>query len=494
MGVIVKDDQVPAAGQPSSLTYSGDGDMIGVVYFKDSSPDTFSIRTYNVGSGECVRAHLLDGYFAGIWTHKESLRFAVILPDWKIIVREIPFALGDSYTDLTDPLPTPPDLNPAEPFLFFPVLNRISYISRGSVTIWDIRNKKYLLTAKDVAFKASAMSFSPNGHFFACGTIGSDTYLWKDGTDGYTLHQKLTSSVMSPTPLFSPDNNSIITWARSTIQLWPLEDSAIPTSTDTPQASGQGHPFVLEFSPDIRFAAYARLSGNTVTVIDPQSGTKRLVVDAGMEVYGLKVSNNTVTVEGNEKLVTWSLPVQGGAPDRTATVEDSIQTKSLNNLNNCGPELTSISLNPPMMAKILYRGKTKTGTNSSLNIYNLDTGVMIGEVEGDYDMPWFSSDGSQIWCDGEAGKKQGWRIVAIDGSSDVELVPLTGSPPADWPWESTHGYYVEDDGWIRNSESGELMWLLPRWRSDERRTRVWKGPFLGLLHGTLSSPVILKLE
>jgi hypothetical protein len=491
-GAIVRNDQVPITGQPSSLTYSEDGDMIGVAYIEDSSPDTFCICIYNIGSGERVDSHLIDGCFTGIWTHEESLRFAAILPDWRIAVRDIPFAPGRDYRDLTDPLPTPSDINLTEPFLFSPTLHRISYISDDAVIIWDIQSERYLLFAQDAAFKASAMAFSSDGHLFACGTIGSDIYLWKDGPGGYAFHQKLVSSITSPAPLFSPDNGSVVTWGHSTIQLWPLEDSATPTSSDAPQASGQGHPFILEFSPDRGSAAFARLRDNTVTVTNPQSGAQRLVIDVGMEVHGLKVSNNTVTVEGSEKLVTWSLPDQGGASDRTATAEDSIQTTTLNNLQNRGPRSTSISLNPPMIAKI--QSRHGTGTIRSLNIYNLGTGVKIGGIEADCDMPWFSSDGSQIWCEGETGKEQGWEIVTVDGLSDVNLVPLAEGPPEDWPWKSSRGYTVTDDGWILSHGSKQLMRLPPRWRSDERRTRVWSGPFLGLLHSTLPTPVVLKLE
>jgi hypothetical protein len=231
-----------------------------------------------------------------------------------------------------------------------------------------------------------------------------------------------------------------------------------------------------------------------VTVIGLRSGAQRLVIDTGMEVYGLKVSDNAIAVEGGRKLVVWNLPEKDGPSDGTAaaaTIEDSIWTTTPKALGNRGPKFTSISPDFLIIAET-WPGY-ETGAIGSLAMHDVNTGARIGKAKANCDMPWFSPDGNQIWCEGDIGMEQGWEIVRTSGSPKIKLVPLAVSPPEDWPWRSSRGYTIADDGWILSREGKQLMWLPPRWRSDERGTRVWSGRFLALLHGTLSDPVVLEL-
>ena len=347
----IRETEKQAKNRPFSLTYSNNGNMIGVACLDDSSPKTFAIRLHNANSGECIHSCSFDGWFAGIWTHEGSFRFAAILPDWRVAVYEIASIPGDDHCSVAETFIIPDDLNPTKPFLFYPVLHRVSYFSGDFVTIWDAQGRDFPLHAEGADLRKSAMSFSPDGCFFACGTVGSDIWLWRDCPGGYKFHRKLTSSTISPTPLFSPDNGSVITWDRSTIQLWPPEDAVTSTPNGALRTSGQRHPFILEFSPGEGSAAFARLRDNVVTVIDPRSGARRLVIDAGMEVYGLKVSDSTVMVEGRAKLVIWDLPKGGGVSDSMGTVEDSVRTTTFKTLMYCKPKFNSISPDLRMIAE-----------------------------------------------------------------------------------------------------------------------------------------------
>ena len=59
------------------------------------------------------------------------------------------------------------------------------------------------------------MSFSPDGRFFACGTIASEIHLWKDSPTGYKLHQKVkTAGHEVCRTLLSPNGESIATDSR----------------------------------------------------------------------------------------------------------------------------------------------------------------------------------------------------------------------------------------------------------------------------------------
>ena len=485
----VRESPSQARSYPS-FTASADGEVIGAAYIETSFLDTFAIRVYSIGSGEQVHSHWYDGRVVGIWAHEGSLRFAAIQPARKMTVWEVgltPSGPGchTVTTPVVETLTTPPDLNLTEPLVFFPALHKISYVSGNILKIWDAKEKIRSLHVRGLDFNGPTMSFSPDGRFFACGTVGSDVYLWKDCAGGYTFHRKITSSVISPSPLFSPDSSSVITWGRSTIQIWPLEDP-VTTPDDILQTSEQRCPFVLGFSPDEGSVAYARLNDTTVTVINPRTGAQKTVIDAGVEIYGLRVDNDTVTVDGDGKLATWDLPKEDDASNGTATLRDCVL--STTSEAGFGSKHTSISPDLLMIAR------SWGGRVGWLIISDAKTGKEIGATEVDCEVSWFTPDGSQIWCSGGVGKEQGWEIVRAGVSTKISLVPLAGSPPKGWPWRSSRGYTVADDGWTLSRESNKVLWLPPRWKSDDGNTRMWSGGFLALLHRTLTDPVILELD
>jgi hypothetical protein len=84
--------------------------------------------------------------------------------------------------------------------------------------------------------------------FFAC-AIGQELHVWKDSPTGYILHQKLAVTGESPRPFLSPNGESIIITAGSTIHLLPTKDPILSLSS-VPTPSVDGHNFILAFSPD----------------------------------------------------------------------------------------------------------------------------------------------------------------------------------------------------------------------------------------------------
>jgi WD40 repeat protein len=484
----VRESGARAKGRPSAVASSADGDVIGVAYTDRSTPGAFTICIYEIGSGECVDSRLFDGWFTGIWLHEQSLRFAAVEPG-AIAVWEIPFASGYSRREV-ESLDIPANFNPSKPFVFLQTPYRLAYVVGGGVFIVDVQHDNVLLEAEDANPQGSVMTFSPDGRFFACGTTGPDIYLWKESPTGYILHQKFTSSTQSPIPLFSPDKASVVTWDPSTIQLWPLEGIPAPAEGDLPQLTKRSEQFLLDFSPGGDFAVAARRESSTVTILDLQPGAQRLTIDAGMEVYGLRAVGNTVVVEGSNKFVTWTLPVGNTV---TLGVGDSVGAKTFKILRPQRPQATSIS---PNLLHIAVRGEgIKSVPVTPLYVRDVSTGGLLAKLFATGDMVWFSRNGSQVWCDGEVGKEQGWQVVKDSGSTRIDLDPLpVGSPPEGYPWRSSRGCTVTDDGWILDLEGKRLLWLPTHWRSYEKTTRIWSGPFLALLHDTLPEPIVLKLE
>ena len=495
--VRVRENEEEAKGRPSAITLSTDGGMIGVAYSDPSTPWYFIICVYEIDSGRRVYAHSFDERFIKIWTHGQSFRFATV-ETGTITVCEVELTSNSGFRSV-DTFNIPGIFDPLGSFSFFPISYRLAYVTivGGIVMIWDFRSGKPILEAKNANFQDSKMSFSSNGHFFACGTAGPDIYLWEECPTGYTLHQKFTSGTPSPALLFSPDETSIVTWDSSTIHLWPWGGPSTPTLPSLSHITERPKRFLLDFLPDLGSVVVARRKSNAVAVLDLKTGVRQLTIDTGMKVFNLRGFGQTVVVEGPSGFVTWTLPVGDSVLGAVMGVEDGIRTTAaLAPRRTVRSRSTSVS---PDLSQIAIRGTAwRVGDvcTAPLSVYDVSTGVRLAGISGvDGDMAWFSQDGSQVWCGGEVEKERGWRVVKGNGPTQVSLDPLPiGNPPEGYPWRSSRGYTVTDNGWILDPEGKRLLWLPPCWRSYERKDRVWSGPHLALFHDTLPEPVILRLE
>ena len=495
-GVVrVGESEKQAKGRPVAITSSVDGDTIGVVYVGHLMPDEFTICVYRSGFGRCVYAQAFCGRFNNIWAHEQYFQFSAmksgLLAVWEVELTSVNYRFKSA--DTSD---FPVNFGSRGLVSFFPTLRRFAYIVQGSIIIWDARSSKFLLDAEDARFRGSTMTFSSSGRFFACGTTGPDIYIWEESPTWYTLHRKVTSSTPSSVPLFSPDETSIITWDSSTIQLWPLGGFSTPTlynSSNSPKVDGPPGHFFLGFFPGKGSVVAARCMSNTAVAFDLKTSARWLTIDAGMRIHGLRVFGDTVVVEGWDRFITWKLPEGDNLHGITLGVKDSVRTITFKILRTT--QLHSTSISPDLLQVATCRVLFDASRAPQLLIYDVPTADLLAAIPTVGEMVWFSQDGSQVWCDGGVGGEEGWRVVKGDGSTQVSLDPLPiGALPEEYPWRSSRGYTVTDDGWVLDPGSKRLLWLPPHWRSHERGTRAWSGPFLALLHDTLPEPVILMLE
>jgi len=254
---LTEEGPIPAV---HSITYSGCGTMLGVLF---QNHNISAISTYNVLSGTPIHSHPVEGLLAGtIWTHDEYVQFTV-LGSGSITIWEVGFTSKHPPTEVKS-LPTPNNFDPSEQFHFLPMHSRFAFLLEEAVTVWDAQLSKCLLNPVDVKMTKN-MTFSADGHFFACEAYGSEIYLWKESPTGYTLHQKLPSGRGSVTPLLSPNGQLIIGLNYSTVWLWHTTHLTIPLSNTSTHIPWDPRRFVLEFSPDGSLAATARLEDNTAT-------------------------------------------------------------------------------------------------------------------------------------------------------------------------------------------------------------------------------------
>ena len=470
--IVAREDIMP----DRPMIYSARGTLLGVLA---GDRGTHTVDIYDVLSGTHTSSHSVGGSVArAVWTHEECLRFTTVELG-SIIIWEVGFNSRQPPTKVGS-LPTPASSLSPTGFLLLPTLSRIAITQRGRVLVWDARHRKILLDSVDVKGPRNT-SFSPDGRLFVCGSSRPELYLWREeAPNGYVLHRVFTASTAFTTQVISPDGESIVSFRRLMVQLWRTTTS--PTlSGDLIQASqGTLGEFILQFSPGEKLAAVGRRRGNAITVLDLKSGDLRFIIDTDMDICGMGMTESTVLVAGDGKVVTWDLPV-GNCVLSTRT-----KTNTFNHSASPGMGLY-ISVSPDL------RHVATKQFSKDLHVYDMHTGKLLAVAESKGDIPGFALDGHGVWCTTINGEVDRWNIIKDIKSDVIKLRRFRSTEAWGFPWQSPRDYQVTSDGWVLSSSGKRLLWLPPHWRSHETH-RMWSGSFLALLHGELPEAVILELE
>ena len=479
-----------------SIAHSANGKMVGVLrgYITPPYLRAVEISIFDTAAGVHVCSHLLSGRSPlpdGIWIQGCSLRFATT-DRRTITIWEVGFTSSATPAEVANlPIPDGDSHGDALGLQLLRAPCRLALAFRHQVQIWDALNSKYLLHITDANLPQNP-TFSSDGRFFACGTAKSELYLWRESPTGYLLHKTLSLSAIYSGPRFSPDGESIVAFGGRTIQLWHTRGSTAPPSSTFTQAPQRIENFVLDFSPDGTLAVAARQKGDTIAILDLESGVMRSTTNVGMGVYGLGVIGNMVVVIGDRKVTRWVLPA--GDCSRV-DLEDSCWATDLRD--------------PPRQNESVLHGSVSPDSNHIaliveyygyrlLNIYCANTGEHLRFESAIFlvrrkVVSWFAPGGGGFWCADERGEATEWEVVnnpkvLEPSSTEVGLE----DPPAGYPWASSRGYRVTEDWWICGPDGKRLLMLPPHWQSNAVR-RMWKGQFLALVHRELSEPVILEL-
>ena len=506
-------EELHAKGRGFSPVYPLDGKILVKQYFDRDSENTF-IATHDFSTTRTHSYSVSEGHMVSqLWTHGEFLRFATVksgcITVWQV---------GFTFTyppEAIESLPAPDEIIDREAwaaYLFLPIISRLAVDLTNTLLVWDARGSKRLLKISDSS--PTGMSFSSDGHFFACVLLhrgGNGIHIWKESPPGYILHRKLTLDGPNdcPRPLLSPNGELIVLLGISITRLLHTEDPFIPTSPTLAMAQ---HTFALNFCPNHALAAFAGYLENAVTILDLRSGNPQLEIDTGMEVECLGMTGSTVFVASREKIVTWKLDTRNAR----ANIHDSVRTATFDlSLYSLGNSLLPVSASSDLSRIItLSSGSTST----LLAIHDVPTGrCLVGptsakgalrplstprvrfkvtDINGHVgvETAWLSPDGREVWGISILDTSLcGWGVNEDSETGTTRLQPLTmaACPPGALPWQSSRGYEVTHDGWILSPTQKRLLWLPHRWRSVAWYRR-WGGRFLGLFHSGLPEVVILE--
>lgn len=464
---------------PFSVAYSMDEQILVVLNDIHSGP-TY-IDTYDLFSGTHIYSyHPPEGHIVTpVWTHGECFRFVTVKPR-SIMMWETTFASVHTL-EMIQSFPVPEKITDMEneEFLFLPPLSQLAFTANDTICIWDAQGSRFLLKYGPPPFGKSfeGMSFSSDGHFFLHTASRKEIYVWKKTFASYTLHQRFASPSVGVRLLLSPNEESIVATSPLAIHQWPMRDQILSPSVPTDEDSGQ---FILRFSPNKVLAAFARYQGNVVTILDLKSGNLQLIIDAGVDIDCLQVTETTVIVVGEEKVITWKLPTECHIKARV-NIDDSVHTVMLESTTL---SVASISPDLSRVAIVVDRNVQVHDTSTGGQLVGTEvTGGVACIALGDY----------EVWITDLEDPARGWKIIEGGESSINKLESLTTTtcPPQVFPWQSHCGYEVTDDGWVLSPTQRPLMWLPHHWRSEEEY-RVWGGQFLGLGHGGLPEVVVLE--
>ena len=508
-----------------------------IVSFNDFNSSLITINIYDTLKGTLPRygQHSTSGYgrLGDYWIHEGCLRSATSSKkDGKCVVIIREFQPTSNRPDpVVGSFPVPPHDGV---FSFSSVSFHASFVTETEVVILDVRNSETLLREKArQPFYRPQGYFSPNGHFFACGTRGQDIFVWKNTPTGYVHWSTITPRLQFLGFSFSPAAVSILTWGPGKIQLLHLEahDVASPNKFH----NGSENHLVTHSTDRTRIATVRRGKG-VITVLDSHSGDLQQSIDTGMLIQDIKIVSDAIFVTDGHKLVNWHLKpglahnvrnARKGTVDMTLfnrPVPCSALSNDCSKIAFAGKEgsfagtMGSLAELPRYVAAErktvvticnINAPNTAVPNNSRhyldlymhphlLNARLIDTHTInprVAEYGHDVLNIRFSLDErrmllitgnvSSASCSLELGLTEDWRIgdVIEDGTD---------------PWSRTDSY--SSDGchvgggsqWVMDSRHRKLLWLPPSWRTLFPYDIQWIGNSLILLSGVHPEPIIIE--
>ena len=480
-GGLLSNINISELGGFNSLSYSVCGAMIGVVF------DYKTIAIYSVFSGTCIFSHRVSQFIKTSWTHGGYLQYATLelksIDMWKVgfTPSSVPTKTGSlSY----------PNKWVIEQLVLLPTLHLLAFTSDEKFIVWDAQNKKVLLRSTGVK-GPDAISFSPDGCFFLCGTRGREVHIWRKSPAGYIPHQKFISHSRGTIPLISPNGESVVSSSDATLQLWHTENPSTPLPYVSMRAPLESGVFLIEFSPDESLVAVTRRLSQRVTVLDMKSGDLWLAIETNAKTCGLRITEDKVIVVCGGKIVTWNLPARDCVSNVRKKIDDSVQSTPFKHSSHMEALCASISPNLNYLA-VVDMGRP----GGNISIYKMHTGEKLAVADVHGEKPGFTPSSHEVWCASIDGRVNQWEILEENGSETVKLKQIIRDikPLYNFPWHSPHGYQVTKDGWVLSSSGKQLLWLPQHWRQDTFTQKKWGDKFLAIWNFDSPEPYILGFD
>jgi WD40 repeat protein len=422
------------------------------------------------------------------WAHKESLRVATVSkPNGKPVINILEFQPPSNPSHpVVELFPVPPHDGR---FSFSPVSFHASFITESEVIILDVQGPKTLFHAKATQpLYRSPGQFSPDGSFFACGTLEHKICIWRNTPTGYVPWSTLKPRLPFNNFSFSPIAISILAWGPEGIQHLHPGNSISPLSPNEIKPLHQPGKHLVACSTDGTHIATAQHEGGIITVLDPCLGTPLWLIYTGVQIQDMKIVGATIFVADGHRLISWNLEVGGGA-----TVSGSCNTVAVGaHMHKANNLVLSDDCSQIAFA-----------VGGEVFLYDIMAQEMItkhwvGRTIVDIQ---FSQDGHWLYAFRIVQHfRTEFHFTKLEMVENGHSVDVTTKVLLDRvPWvshvRSPYGYSIGSRSeWVVDSRGHKYLWLPPHWRTTHGLDVGWEGDFLALVARHHQKPIIIELQ
>ena len=424
------------------------------------------------------------------WPYKDTLQLATSSEaNGKLVVNIVEFQQTSG-----------PQLHVVESFLipsqhgtfsFSPLSLHASFVTEDEIIILNVQDSKILLSTQVTQeLHAQSSLFSPDGHFFACGTKEGGICIWKNTPTSYVSWSTLQPRFPFKKFSFSPTTISILAWGPTGIQLLHPEKFTSSQSPDETKPHSQHKNHLVACSTDGKHIVIAQQKDNVVTVLNPLCGTLLWTIQVGVVIQDIKVLGNILFVTDGHGLLSWNIGAgEIGCHTGRATVYDNI---------GIGHDMDNFILSNDCSHLAFTVGTT-------VFLYSIQAQKILLEhvMDGVVTNIQFSQDGCWLGVFGNTknpNKDTDIYFTTLKMVEDWHSVDVTTKFLANkWSWvslfQSPHGYRIGSmSEWVTDSKDGNLLWLPPNWRTKHGLDVGWDSDFLALVGSHHKRPIIIKLQ
>ena len=444
-------------------------------------------RSYDALSGALLcKGEILpqfDRWLGACWEHGESLRFVtsyVTSGNLAIDIHQLrsssvpPFPMVESFV-------VPPHYGV---FSFSPVSFHASFVTQTEITLLNVRGSEILLrTEAPQPLYLSPGRFSPDGGFFACGTLEGEIHVWKNTPAGYVPRSGLQPRLPFDLFSFSP---TILAWGTEGVQLLNNR-TRVPSPNKT--ASNRHHGgHLVAYSKDGTRIATARRGGNVVTVLGPHPDAPQRSITTAMRILDIWIADNTVFTIDTDDLVGWDLEV--GAIVHTSFGVPVAETA----VTGTDSDIVERFTLPTLCSWVAFT------VNRTIFLYGVQDHWVFYKHTMDcdvVDIRW-APHGHQLCFILGGDVFEQFRAQVVTSSEVVGRWQIVGAP------ESTEGVRSRDvpfplhgcrlrrgSGWIEDRGGRKMLWLPPNWRIAHCFDARWNGNFLAFVGQHHPVPIII---
>ena len=314
-------------GRMGSLVWSSDGMTIAIT--PDDGDSIQGTRRYDVASGAQLYTEAFNfGPIYQLWAYEKTFRFLTVESCHEDSTIKIStFEIGPTLIELESltVAMTPAKISTVT---FSPSVYRVSLLVYDTLRILDVRNSGCLLEERG---NFTSPQFSSDGSLFAAfhrdgfrvWTFTHGIYvLWKEFLFPYLPNSSRYHPSLYPCLLFPPSSPSILSRCWRVLHVWRLHHPPA-----TPKTIG----LYAAVSRSGSHIATAHDSESTVAITGPHSQTPSQFIDTGVEIKGLAITGNVLSVMSSGKVVAWLLTEGGkvdGVSGKRAGRDDSIWSLS----------------------------------------------------------------------------------------------------------------------------------------------------------------------